>query len=56
MEEMRGLLLTFGAKESEFEVERWKLRQRADACERARIQKEKDILEVRHMMKDDELQ
>ena len=42
---MREMLLKYGASESVSDQDRWKLRQRADECERIRLQNERDIIE-----------
>ena len=38
VEKMRALLLQYGARQSEEDLQRWELRQRADLCERIRMQ------------------
>ena len=43
---MRELLLKHGAEENDFERERWRVRQAADACERVRLQNASDIEEL----------
>ena len=43
--EMREMLLKYGASESVSDQDRWELRQRADKCERIRLQNERDIIE-----------
>ena len=44
--DMRELLLKHGAEENDFERERWRVRQAADACERVRLQNASDIEEL----------
>ena len=44
--DMRELLLKYGAEENDFERERWRVRQAADACERVRLQNASDIEEL----------
>jgi len=47
VEQMRKLLLDCGAHESEDDRDRWVLRQRADFCERVRVNNERDVAESR---------
>ena len=43
VEKMRALLLQYGAKQSEEDLKRWELRQRADLCERIRLREARDL-------------
>ena len=45
VEKMRTLLLQYGARQSEEDLQRWELRQRADLCERIRMQEARDLQE-----------
>ena len=47
VEQMRKLLLDHGAHESEDDRDRWILRQKADFCERVRVNNERDVAESR---------
>ena len=40
---MRALLLKYGARQSTEDLQRWELRQRADLCERIRMQEARDL-------------
>ena len=43
VEKMRALLLQYGARQSEEDLQRWELRQRANLCERIRMQEARDL-------------
>ena len=45
VEKMRALLLQYGARQSGEDLQRWELRQRADLCERIRMQEARDLQE-----------